>query len=41
MIGKEQDKDNSMHKKKMGKIEDIFLAMIFLAGLLFIVVHWK
>jgi len=31
-----------MHKNlKMAKIEDIFLAMVFLAVLLFMVVHWK
>jgi hypothetical protein len=33
--------DNSMNKNHMGKIEEILLMVLLMAGLLFMVVYWK
>jgi hypothetical protein len=33
--------DNSMNKNHLEKIEEILLCVVLMAGLLFMVVHWK
>ena len=33
--------DNSMNKNNLTKLEEILLLVVAMAGLLFMVVHWK
>ncbi len=33
--------DNSMNKNLLKKIEEILLFVVLMAGLLFMVIHWK
>jgi hypothetical protein len=33
--------DNSMNKNFLKKIEEILLFVVLMAGLLFMVIHWK